>query len=100
MVRTPFTPAPATSLCRSAVLTRPFMAAAARCGGAANTFEFIAGQGGGTDVLQGFRVGTDHLVFKGVTVTSQTVSGGVDNILLSDNTHLQLAGVSILKTFG
>jgi hypothetical protein len=69
-------------------------------GALSNTYHFNAGSGGGTDVIQGFKVGTDHLLFQGVTVQSQTVSGGADNILLSDGTHVQLVGVGLLKTFG
>lgn len=65
-------------------------------GGLANTFEAFAGQGGGTDVITGFRVGTDHLLLHGVTVASKTVSGGSANLVLSDNTHIQVAGVTDL----
>jgi hypothetical protein len=66
-------------------------------GGVANTYEFVAGKGGGTDIIQGFKVGVDHMVLQGVSVTSQTVSGGSASIVLSDNTHLQLMGVSNLS---
>jgi Ca2+-binding RTX toxin-like protein len=65
-------------------------------GGPANTFEFFAGQGGAADVISGFRVGTDHLTLHGVTIASQSVSGGSANLVLSDNTHVQLVGVTNL----
>lgn len=62
-------------------------------GGAADIFTFIAKQAG-TDIIAGFRVGTDKLNLQGVKVKSQTTSGGNTNIVLSDNTHLQLTGVT------
>ncbi len=65
-------------------------------GGAANTFEAFAGAGGGTDVITGFRAGTDHLLLHGVTVASQSVSFGSANLVLSDHTHLQFMGVTNL----
>ncbi len=58
-------------------------------------FDFVAGAGGGTDVIQGFRAGTDKLVMSGgVDVQSQAVSGGSASLLLTDGTHVQLAGVT------
>ena len=56
-------------------------------------FDAVAGQGGGTDTISGFRVGTDRLVLSGVGVASQTTVGGSTSLVLTDNTHLQLAGV-------
>ena len=62
--------------------------------GAAAVFDFIAGSGGGTDVIQHFRVGIDKLNLMGVSVQTQQTVGGSTNLLLSDNTHLQLIGVA------
>ena len=44
--------------------------------GAGNVFNFASGHGGGTDTINGFRAGTDSLVFSGVHVASETISGG------------------------
>ncbi len=60
--------------------------------GAADVFNFVAGSGGGTDTIAGFRNGTDSLALHGVKVASETVSGGSVNITLSDKTHIQLMG--------
>ncbi len=69
--------------------------------GNADTFQFIGGKGGGTDVINGFRVGVDRLVLAGVAVKSQSVGGGNANLLLTDGTHVQLAGLTNLgKVFG
>ncbi len=58
-------------------------------------FDFVAGAGGGTDIIRGFRAGTDKLVLSGgVGVQSQGVSGGSASLLLTDGTHVQLAGVT------
>ncbi len=68
--------------------------------GPSNLYEFIAGKGGGTDVIAGFRVGTDHLSLQGVTVTQKSVTAGSANFVLSDNTHLKLVGVTdLVKPF-
>jgi hypothetical protein len=68
--------------------------------GPSNLYEFIAGKGGGTDVISGFRVGTDHLSLQGVTVTQKSVTAGSANFVLSDNTHLKLVGVTdLVKPF-
>ena len=60
--------------------------------GAGDTFSFLAGQGGGTDVISGFRAGTDALSFNGVGVASETIASGATNLLLSDGTHVTLTG--------
>ncbi len=71
-------------------------------GGAADVFNFVAGTYAGTDVISGFRLGTDKLVLQGgVTVTSQATAGGSTNLALSDGAHLQLIGVtSTANLFG
>ena len=63
--------------------------------GAADTFNFMHGLGGGTDVIASFRFGTDRLAFIGVSVKSTQVSNGGTALTLSDGTHVQLAGVSL-----
>lgn len=62
--------------------------------GKATSFDFLAGHGGGTDVITGFRTGTDKLVLNGVRVQSQQTSGGSVNLLLTDGTHVQLVGLT------
>ena len=58
-------------------------------------FDLVAGAGGADDLIKGFRVGTDKLALVGnVSVQSQSVSAGSANLLLSDGTHIQLAGVT------
>ena len=44
--------------------------------GSANVLNFLAGHGGGTDVISGFRAGVDQLVFQGVTVASEQSGSG------------------------
>ena len=65
-------------------------------------FDFVAGSGGGADLIKGFRVGTDKLVLVGgVGVQSQAVVGGSANLLLTDGTRVQLVGVtSTTQLFG
>jgi hypothetical protein len=60
--------------------------------GAADIFRFVAGHGGGTDTITGFRAGTDKLAFVGVHVASETISGGSTTLSLTDHTALLLAG--------
>ncbi len=62
--------------------------------GHADIFRFVAGKGGGTDLINGFQIGTDHLLLQGVTVASQQVVAGSTNITLSDHTTLHLSGVA------
>ena len=64
-------------------------------GGAADVFNFLAGNYAGTSIISGFRVGTDELILQGgVNVTSLVTAGGSTNLVLSDGIHLQLAGVT------
>lgn len=67
-------------------------------------FDFMAGAGAGgaTDLIKGFRIGTDKLVLNGgIGVQSQGISAGSANLLLTDGTHVQLAGVtSTVHLFG
>jgi len=60
--------------------------------GAADIFKCVAGHGGGTDTITGFRPGTDSLVFAGVHVASETISGGSTTLHLTDTTTVLLAG--------
>jgi hypothetical protein len=62
--------------------------------GAADLYTFTAGQGGGTDIITGFRPGTDQLVFNGVSVTNDVAVGGSTQLTLSDGTHVTLSGVA------
>jgi hypothetical protein len=69
--------------------------------GNAVTYDFAAGHGGGTDIINGFRNGTDQLQFQGgVSVTQQTLSGGSALLTLSDGTHVTLTGMSGLPNDG
>lgn len=63
--------------------------------GQAVVYDFVAGFGGGTDVITGFRAGVDSLVFQGVSVASESVGGGTTSLVLSDGTHITLVGVSL-----
>jgi Ca2+-binding RTX toxin-like protein len=60
--------------------------------GADDIFKCVAGHGGGTDTITGFRPGTDSLVFAGVHVASETINGGSTMLYLSDSTSVLLAG--------
>jgi hypothetical protein len=64
--------------------------------GAADIYHFNAGHGGATDTITGFRVGTDSLVFNGVSVTADVSKGGSSLLTLSDGTHINLVGVSAI----
>jgi Ca2+-binding RTX toxin-like protein len=71
-------------------------------GGLADLIEVVKGSGGGLDTVTGYRVGTDHLHLSGFlpsapssAVSGQTSDGkGGDMVALSDNTRLDLLGVS------
>jgi hypothetical protein len=58
----------------------------------------VAGLGGGQTIIDGFRIGTDCLQISGLAVTSQTTMDGSTQIILSDNTRIQLAGVTGLES--
>jgi hypothetical protein len=62
--------------------------------GAADMFHFVAGHGGGTDVIQGFRPGTDQLLFEGVGVTARQVLDGDTWLTLNDGTQVELVDVA------
>ena len=67
--------------------------------GAADLYTFAAGHAAAADLITGFRAGTDQLILKGVSVASQTVYGGSDDVVLSDGSHLTLQGVTSQQTF-
>lgn len=61
----------------------------------AAVYDFVAGIGGGTDIINGFRAGTDKLVLHtGINLVSKSVDAAGVHALLSDNTHLTLAGLT------
>ncbi len=62
--------------------------------GNAVTYDFVSGHGGGNDTIVGFRVGTDHMMFQGVSVESTSETGGSTLMTLTDGTQLTLAGVN------
>ncbi len=64
--------------------------------GQADIFHFVAGSGGGTDVISGLRAGVDQLVFQGVGIASARTAGGSSTITLTDSTQLRLVGVTDL----
>jgi hypothetical protein len=62
--------------------------------GASNVFEFLAGQSG-TDVISGFRMGTDEAILgAGVSIASQSVVGGSAQFLLSNGSHVTFSGIA------
>ena len=60
--------------------------------GAADTFNFQAGHGGGTDVVTGFRFGIDRVNFGGLSISSATQGAGGINVTLNDGTHITMIG--------
>ncbi len=68
--------------------------------GAANTFDFQAGHGGGTDVVTGFRLGTDRVNFGGLGISSMTQGAGNTSVTLNDGTHITLMGVLLTSGSG
>ncbi len=62
--------------------------------GGADIYRFVAGQGGGIDIINNFRTGVDQLAFQGVSIASSTVVNGSTDIILSDNTKLELVNVT------
>ncbi len=63
----------------------------------ASTFDFINGSAGGSLTVSGFRLGTDTLHLQGYPgsgISSEQVVGGSLQIVLTDNTHVTLAGIT------
>lgn len=64
--------------------------------GAADLYTFVQGHAAASDLIAGFRPGTDKLILSGVSVSSESVFGGSASIGFSDGSHVTLAGVSSL----
>jgi hypothetical protein len=64
--------------------------------GTAVLYDFTAGAGGGTDVINQFHTGTDQLNFSGVSVTQDNLINGSTQLVLSDGTQITLNGVSLM----
>jgi hypothetical protein len=64
--------------------------------GSAVAYEFTGGSGDGLETIDGFRSGTDSLIFNNVVVVSQRVAGGALFLTLSDGAHVTLNGVTTL----
>ena len=64
--------------------------------GAADLYTFTGGHAAASDLISGFRAGTDKLVLNGVSVSSESVVGRAASVVLSDGSHLTLSGVSSL----
>ena len=72
-------------------------------GQGSNTLVFLNGKGGGTELVSGFKVGTDRIALRGFAgsgtqagLASSQVVGGSTLITLADNTRITLAGVTDL----
>ena len=64
-------------------------------GAGPDTFQFVAGQTGGNDVIHGFRPGTDHLSVSGYSGPPALFANNNDTVIqLSDGTRITVAGVS------
>lgn len=68
-----------------------------------NVIRFLDGHAGGTDIISGFKVGTDKLALSGYAgngaqagITNSQVTGGSTILTLADNTRITLFGVSNL----
>ncbi len=61
--------------------------------GAAVAYTCAAGHGGGVQVINGFRVGTDHLTLQGVSAQALATVAGSTLLTLTDGATVQLAGV-------
>ncbi len=75
--------------------------------GGATLFAAVDGAAGGTDVIAGFRPGTDRLMLLGYgaqeatrAVAGAVVAGGSTQVSLSDGTRLDFVGVSGLHASG
>ena len=62
--------------------------------GQSDKFLLFAGHSGGTEVISGFRCGTDRMVLNGVQVASETVSNGSIAFIMSDHSQIQLFGLT------
>ncbi|MGI4978067.1 MAG: beta strand repeat-containing protein, partial [Janthinobacterium lividum] len=74
-------------------------------GSGTNTFAFTSGNGGGTDVIVGFKAGQDQVSlagFAGPAVAAQQITGGSTVVTLTDGTNVVFSGVTTLApgTFG
>jgi Ca2+-binding RTX toxin-like protein len=67
-------------------------------GEGATSFDVVKGAAGGTDMLSGFKPGTDKIDLFGYGAAAPTisVSAGSTLITLSDGTNLELVGVTNL----
>ena len=65
--------------------------------GGADIYTFVGGHAAASEVISGFRAGFDKLVLNGVSVASSAIAGGSASIVLSDNSHLTLTGVTSLN---
>lgn len=79
--------------------------AAMFAGSGTDLFAFANGSAGGNDTITGFDTATDHLTLQGygsdavaTALGSATVAGGSTTLLLSDNTHVTLTGVTDLTS--
>jgi hypothetical protein len=64
--------------------------------GSADIYDINRAHGGGSDTITGFRVGTDSMVFNGVTVSGNVSQNGSTQLTMSDGTHILLVGVASL----
>ncbi|MBV9785752.1 MAG: hypothetical protein JO264_18250, partial [Acidisphaera sp.] len=75
-------------------------------GSGSDLYAFVNGQGGGNDLIVGFKAGTDHLSLQGygaagvaaAETQAATGVGGNTVINLSDGTQITLVGVSGLSS--
>ena len=67
-------------------------------GSGAALFDVVKGAAGGTEVLNGFRPGTDHIQLFGYAAGEPqiTSSNGSSLVSLSDGTKIQITGVTDL----
>ena len=70
---------------------------------AGDVFAFVDGGAGGSELIGGFRVGTDVLALRGYAgsgtmagITNSQVTGGSTVLTLADNTRITLQGVTNL----
>ncbi len=75
--------------------------AAVTVGGGADAFDFVAGKAGGDLTVAGFRVGVDSIDLQGYTgsgIASERVVSGALQVVLSDNSHITLLGITSTGT--